>query len=253
MIFQKDTLSDNLKLENKVIKTIISELYYPESPYEFSLIPVEILGNAYEQFLGKTIRITSSNSIKIEEKPEVRKAGGVYYTPQYIVDYIVENTLGKLIEGKAPKEISKIKILDPACGSGSFLLGAYDYLLRYHKEYYINWYNREKTKSKTKVWKKNSPLTPDGNLSTNEKKRILVNNIYDVDIDANALEVTKLSLLLKCLEGETEVSIEQQLKLFNKKVLPDVDENIKCGNSLVDMDYIQLFGKEDIKKIKPFH
>ncbi|MCX7998646.1 MAG: Eco57I restriction-modification methylase domain-containing protein, partial [Leptospiraceae bacterium] len=97
------------------------------------------------------------------------------------------------------------------------------------------------------------PLTPDGNLSTNEKIRILLNTIYCVDIYANSVEVTKLSLLLKCLEGETEASIEQQLKLFNEKVLPDIDENIKCGNSLVDMDYIQLFGKEDIKKIKPFH
>ena len=69
-------------------------------------------------------------------KPEVRKAGGVYYTPQYIVDYIVKNTVGKLIEGKTPKEISQIKIVDPACGSGSFLIGVYDCLLKYHNNYY---------------------------------------------------------------------------------------------------------------------
>ena len=100
--FKKDQISKNLKIENKVIKTIINELYYPESPYEFSVLSVEILGSAYEQFLGKVIRITPSHHAKIEEKPEVRKAGGVYYTPQYIVEYIVKNTVGKLIDGKTP-------------------------------------------------------------------------------------------------------------------------------------------------------
>ena len=72
----------------------------------------------------------------MEEKPEVRKAGGVYYTPTYIVDYIVKNTVGKLLEGKTPKEAASLKILDPACGSGSFLLGAYQYLLDWHTKWY---------------------------------------------------------------------------------------------------------------------
>lgn len=134
--FKKDRISEGLNLDNKVIKTIISELYYPESPYEFSVLSVEILGSAYEQFLGKQIRISDAHRVTIEDKPEVRKAGGVYYTPQYIVEYIVKNTVGNLIENKSPKEISKIKIVDPACGSGSFLIGAYQYLLDFHKDYY---------------------------------------------------------------------------------------------------------------------
>jgi type I restriction-modification system DNA methylase subunit len=66
----------------------------------------------------------------------VRKAGGVYYTPQYIVEYIVENTIGKLIDGKTPEQVADIKIVDPACGSGSFLIGAYDYLQKWHLNYY---------------------------------------------------------------------------------------------------------------------
>ncbi len=94
----KDKISRNLVVENKIIKNVISDLYYPQSPYEFSVLSVEILGSAYEQFLGKQIRIDAAHRAKIEEKPEVRKAGGVYYTPQYIVDYIVKNTVGKLIE-----------------------------------------------------------------------------------------------------------------------------------------------------------
>lgn len=245
--FKKDKISKNIQIENKVIKTIVNELYYPESPYEFSVLSVEILGSAYEQFLGKTITIDKAYRAKIEEKPEVRKAGGVYYTPQYVVDYIVQNTVGKLIENKTPKEVSKIKIVDPACGSGSFLIGAYQYLLNWHKNFYSD--NGKQSKGK-----KDNPLTPEGNLTTAEKKRILLNNIFGVDIDVNAVEVTKLSLLLKCMEGETEASIASQLRLFNERILPTLDENIKSGNSLVDTDFYdsQLdFGEEN--KIKPFN
>ncbi len=242
----KDKISKTLVVENKILKKIINELYYPESPYEFSVLSVEILGSAYEQFLGKTILIDKSHRAKIEEKPEVRKAGGVYYTPQYIVDYIVKNTVGHLIEGKTPKEIDKIKIADPACGSGSFLIGAYQYLLDYHKNYY--------TENGTKIGKKDSPITPEGSLTSNEKKRILLNNIYGVDIDTNAVEVTKLSLLLKCMEGETETTIAQQYKLWQERILPTLDDNIKSGNSLIDTDFYDTkldFGED--KKVKPFN
>lgn len=244
--FNKDKISEHLKIDNKVIKTIITELYYPESPYEFSVLSVEILGSAYEQFLGKVIRITPAHHAKIEEKPEVRKAGGVYYTPQYVVEYIVKNTVGKLIENKTPKKISKIKIVDPACGSGSFLIGAYQYLLDWHKDYYSE-------NGKPSKGKKDNPLTPEGNLTTAEKKRILLNNIFGVDLDVNAVEVTKLSLLLKCMEGETSASIAHQLSMFHERVLPTLDENIKDGNSIIDTDFYgdKLdFGEN--KKIKPF-
>jgi type I restriction-modification system DNA methylase subunit len=243
---KKDTISEKLHIDNKVLKSIVNEMYYPESPYEFSVISVEILGSAYEQFLGKVIRITPAHHAKIEDKPEVRKAGGVYYTPQYVVDYIVKNTVGKLIEGKTPKQVAAVKICDPACGSGSFLIGAYQFLLDFHKEYYIS--------KGIQSGKKESPLNPDGNLTSFEKKRILLNNIYGVDIDTNAVEVTKLSLLLKCLEGETETTIAQQQKLWNERILPTLDNNIKSGNSLVDIDYYASeldFGGE--KRIKPFN
>ncbi len=245
--FQKDMLSSTVDVENKVIKTIISELYYPECPYEFSVLPVEILGNAYEQFLGKVIRLTPAHIAKIEEKPEVRKAGGVYYTPQYIVDYIVKNTVGKLLEGQTPQTAEKLRIVDPACGSGSFLLGAYQYLLDWHLDYFSTHGTRRSRGLKEDV------LTPDGHLTTQIKKRILLHNIYGVDIDPQAVEVTRLSLLLKCLEGETEASIKQQLSLWNERVLPTLDDNIKCGNSLIDLDFYE--GKLDFgdeRKVRPF-
>ena len=240
--FKKDKLGHQLKIKNKTLKTIISQLYYPECPYEFSVLSVEILGSAYEQFLGKTITINNRGKADIEFKPEVRKAGGVYYTPQFVVDYIVANTIGNLCENKTPNQVAEIKIVDPACGSGSFLLGAYQYLLNWHKDYYLKNPNKK------------NPITPEGNLTTPEKKKILLNNIYGVDIDANAVEVTKLSLLLKCMEGETQASIAHQMKMFNERVLPTLDENIKSGNSLIDTDYYDNeldFGDE--RKIKPFN
>lgn len=232
--FSKDSISSSIEIDNKVIKEIINELYYPLSPYEFSVISVEIIGNAYEQFLGKTITIGKNHSAKIELKPEVRKAGGVYYTPEYIVDYIVANTVGEAIKGKKPEEIANIKILDPACGSGSFLLGAYKYLLNYHIEYYNKIKDRAKFKgSKEDVIKEN------GDLTIWIKKQILRNNIFGVDIDSNAVEVTKLSLLMKCLEGESPASIQNNQDLFNERALPSLEDNIKCGNSLIGNDFYE--------------
>ncbi|MCD6216536.1 type I restriction enzyme HsdR N-terminal domain-containing protein, partial [bacterium] len=72
----QDTLTPNIRIDDKIIKEILARLYYPESPYEFSFMPAEILGNVYEQFLGKVIRLTKGHQAKVEEKPEVRKAGG---------------------------------------------------------------------------------------------------------------------------------------------------------------------------------
>jgi len=245
--FNEDKITPGLTIDDKVIKSIIKDLYYPNCEYEFSVMPADILGSVYERFLGKTIRLTKGHQAKIEEKPEVRKAGGVYYTPKYVVDYIVENTVGKLIEGKTPKQVEKIKICDPACGSGSFLIGAYQYLLEWHLKYYID--NPPKKK-------KDNSLTPDGNLTTAEKKRILLNNIFGVDIDAQAVEVTKLNLLLKALEGETQASINQQMQLFHERVLPNLGNNIKCGNSLIGSDFyddqLELF-PEQMKKINAFN
>lgn len=245
--FENGCVTEKLKLEDKVIKGIIEDLYPPKSDYAFSIMPVEILGNAYEQFLGKVIRITSGHNIRIEEKPEVRKAGGVYYTPQYVVDYIVEQTIGKLIEGKSPKEIEKIKIVDPACGSGSFLLGAYKYLLNYHQNYYF------KKSSKSKE------LNEDGTLTTAEKRKILTNNIFGVDLDENAVEVSKLSVLLKCMEGETASSVKQQITMHHTRVLPDLDKNIVNGNSLIGYEFAEEeleLDKEEKKelehRVKPF-
>jgi len=112
-----DTLTLSLTIDDKPLQDILKNLYYPESPYVFREIPSDILGQVYERFLGKVIRLTAGHRAKVEEKPEVRKAGGVYYTPTFIVENIVKNTVGKLLEGKTPKEVARLKFLDPACGA----------------------------------------------------------------------------------------------------------------------------------------
>lgn len=252
-----DELTLSLKIDDKVLKDIIKGLYPPESPYEFSVFPAEILGQVYEQFLGKVIRLTAGHQAKVEEKPEVKKAGGVYYTPAYIVDYIVQHTVGKLCEGpsassgqgKTPKQIEKLRILDPACGSGSFLIGAYTYLLNYHRDWYIkdgpDKHRKELFQTVGGEWR----------LTTQEKKRILLNNIYGVDIDSQAVEVTKLSLLLKVLEGESDETLKRQLSFVKERALPDLGRNIKCGNSLIGTDYFEgqlLPDEEAMRRINPF-
>jgi predicted type IV restriction endonuclease len=222
-----DEITLSLQLDDKPLKDILKDLYYRNSPYEFSVLPADILGQVYEQFLGKVIRLTSAGQAKVEDKPEVKKAGGVYYTPTYIVDYIVRQTIDRVVEGKTPKQIEKIRVLDPACGSGSFLIGAYQYLLDWHLNAYASDDPERHAKGR-------APKIRQGangwRLTTAERKRILLAHIHGVDIDAQAVEVTKLSLLLKVLEGESDDSLASQFPLFRERVLPDLDANIQCGN-----------------------
>jgi hypothetical protein len=262
-----DELTLALDLDDKLLRDILRGLYYPESPYQFSVISADILGQVYEQFLGKIIRLTPGHRAEVDDKPEVKKAGGVYYTPTYIVDYIVRQTVGKLLEeyggnssqrasgvppevldsstaGKMPaarcnailNRVSKLRILDPACGSGSFLIGAYQFLLDWHLQFYlanspVKWAKGGKPAlvQAGKSWK----------LTIAERKRILLANIYGVDIDTQAVEVTKLSLLLKVLEGETGQTLQTIFRLFQERALPDLGDNIKCGNSLIGPDFYQ--------------
>jgi len=275
-----DTLTLSLQIDDKPLKDIIKRLYYPDSPYEFSVLPAEILGQVYEQFLGKVIRLTEGHRAVVEDKPEVKKAGGVKYTPVYIVDAIVKKTLGPTLEGKTPLAMVLISVLDPACGSGSFLIVAYQYLLDWHREWYLKnlvpllesgmkpsspEVRRMLPGAKnepSKKGRKNEPELPvfqgrggEWRLTTAERKRILLNNIYGVDIDRQAVEVTKLSLLLKVLEGENDETISKQLKLFQERALPDLGDNIKCGNSLIGWDILEdnpNLTQEEIERINPF-
>ncbi len=251
--FEADRLTPKLKVDDKVLAAIIKSLYYPQCPYAFNLLPADILGNVYEQFLGKVIRVTDGGRAKVEDKPEVKKAGGVYYTPSYIVDYIVRNTVGKQVEGKGPKQLRGFRVLDMACGSGSFLLGAYQHLLDHHLRWYTN--NGPEKNDDAMRQAAGAAGQPEWRLTIAEKKRILTEHVFGVDIDRQAVEVTKLSLLLKVLEGETDETVGQQMQLFHERALPNLDNNIKCGNSLIGPDYFAgrlLPDQEEMQRINPF-
>jgi len=245
---------ENVTVSNKVARSVITDLQPENSPYNFAVLPVEILGTIYERFLGRVVR-TTDKRVTIEEKPEVRKAGGVYYTPQYIVDYIVKNTVGKIVENReqgvaTPADVAKLKILDPACGSGSFLLGAYDYLINWHKDYFAR-AGREK-RDRESFYKDESGQI---RLTAKLKREILKNNLFGVDIDPQAVEVTRFSLSLKALEDLREGELTEERSLFHQTVLPDLSQNIKCGNSLIGMDYFagKMFpDATEMKRVNPF-
>ena len=239
--FDRDPITPSLEIDDKVIKGIVAQLY-ERSPYDFSAIPVEILGNVYEQFLGRVIHLTDGHQARVKDKPAVKKAGGVFYTPSFIVKHIIDRSLGPLCKGKTPKQLKSLRVLDPACGSGSFLLQAYQLLLDEH----LAWYETHDPASH----KKEVFLGPGKKwrLTTAEKHAILLSSIYGVDIDTQAVEVSKLSLLLKVLEGETAQTI-RQFGLFGERALPSLERNIRCGNSLIEPGHMKgLFTDEEERR-----
>jgi hypothetical protein len=335
--------SEKLIIGDEWLAGFIGELSADESPYLFSEIPVEILGSVYERFLGKVVR-PAGRGITIEEKPEVRKAGGVYYTPRYIVDYIVEQTAGKLLdeiaggsagfsplqrsstessgenpepagsstvkrpEGRAPlkdfeKKTAALRLLDPACGSGSFLIRAFERVCE-HWQKRLTANLREavgtsrcdvparasqssaggseiplaksgeapagsaqranptaEEKSARAAWEKKhralcwvDPETNDVHLTVALKRQILTQNIYGVDLDSAAVEVTQLSLYLKMLENENRTTLQRQRELLADEteiaLLPPLQDNIKCGNSLIASDFSMM--PEDLVRVHAF-
>ncbi len=254
IVFKEHAVLDSLsfRADNEVFADICRRLSDEHSPYDFDAIPIHILGSIYERFLGKVI-VATDKRVRVEDKPEVRKAGGVYYTPEYIVRYIVENTVGKLIDGKTPEQIAKMRFADIACGSGSFLLGIYDLLLNYHGTYY----NQNPAKAR-----KADCIERDGKLflSLLKKREILLNNIYGVDIDSQAVEVCQLSLYLRLLKDETTATARQSLLDFEhaaqmKRLLPDLSKNIVSGNSLIGTDILEgkLFSSDEERKLNPMN
>ncbi len=249
----EDELTPTLQIDDLTLSQIIVSLYKP-NPFNFAVMPIEILGQVYEQFLGKVIRVSTRDPItgvkvprraEIEEKPEVRKAGGVYYTPSYIVNAIVEQTLRPLCDGKTARQLDALRVLDPASGSGSFLIGAYAWLLSWHLEFYTRDPDKHLKGKDAPIFAKSDPQDASKKiyrLTTREKKRILINNIYGVDIDRQAVEVTKLSLLLRVLEDESS----EGLKLLSEPALPDLDNNIRCGNSLIGPDFYDADDMDDL-------
>ena len=240
-----DELTPNLRVSNKALCDIVGELYWPSSPYDFSALSADILGQVYERFLGREIRLTAGHQARVTEKPEVKKQGGVYYTPEWVVKHIVARAVGDALRGRSHSQARKLRVLDPACGSGSFLLGAYQFLL--------DWHLAEYGANPAPHLRAGRILKDDRGglrLSLAERRAILMANLWGVDKDEQAVEVTKLSLMLKCLEGESAGSIGNP-RALGMRALPDLSRNIRAGNSIIAPDfYPGLVAPRDDREVK---
>ena len=246
----KPHFCEELIVSDSWIDSFLRAIGDDESPYLFNSIPIEILGTIYERFLGKVIKPTGKGTI-YQEKLQTRKLQAAYYTPRYIVDYIVEQTVGKLLEGKRPQETLKLKVLDPACGSGSFLIRAYERIC----EHWLKWLTSLECSKRPKDLCWTDKETNDVHLMPSLKRKILTSNIYGVDIDPSAVEVTQLSLYLKMLENESRATLQLELDFKDEPILPPMHNNIKCGNSLIDTSYFiktQNDNVPDVQQIRPF-
>ena len=229
--FRNDKLSLGIIISDDILAEIIKDLYYPKSPYVFSVVESNILGQIYEMFLTERIETVGKKKIEMVKKPEVSHDLGVVSTPHFVVQEIVRRTINRLCKGRTPEEISRMRFGDLACGSGSFLLEAFEFLLDYH----LNWYVENKTLDK--IYKGEGDLWY---LTLEEKKRILLSNIFGVDIDPNAAEVTKFGLLIKLIEDETAATIDASVHKPGQRALPSLDANVKCGNSVVDETFFRF-------------
>ncbi|MCY9110898.1 N-6 DNA methylase [Bacillus atrophaeus] len=209
-------------LNNQIIMDIVNKLYRPQSPYEFAVIEANVLGEIYENFLSEKLYIKEDETIGLTKKAE-NVNRDVVSTPTEIVKYMVNKTLAPIIEGKTPQVILEIKIADIACGSGVFLLEVLDYLI----QYCTNWYKDHDPEHLI------SGEDGVGHIPFEDKKEILTSCIYGIDIDPNAVEAAKFSLLIRLLDNETIPTLER----YNE-ILPKLDENIQAGNSLVQSDYL---------------
>lgn len=228
---------DRLTVSDAVIINIFQSLYYPNNSYEFGVIDPYIIGQIYELFLDEALVIREDGHIEAQEKPEVIDSQGAVNTPKNITDIIVEETLSPLYEGKRPEEVARYRIADICCGSGNFLLSAFEYIINYHIEYYLN-HDKDNAERSGSIYQ-----LPGGSnyvLSYEKKRLILQNNIFGVDIDPLAVEVAKFSLLLKALENSSLEEAEAFHQRTHLRILPNLDENIKNGNSLVNMSYAQF-------------
>ena len=211
---------DELDTEHEPIRVTIEGLYGTRNgsiEYDFSAIDADVLGGAYEQYLGQLAkaspvpraRLQAEDALRQAEHADTRqfrKANGVYYTPKWVVRLIVEGTLGRVLDERTPEEVRNIRVLDPACGSGSFLVEAFRLLASY--------------------WCRTEPPV-DSAAELAQRVGILHDNVFGVDLDPAAVEIAQLNLLLTAL--------------YERSLLPDLAANVVCGNSLIDRDRADAF------------
>lgn len=232
-LFQRINAVHEINISNAVFDLLLQHLYYP-SPYRFDVIPTKLLSDIYEIFLSKKL-IIEVDAVKDEIKSEYLKTKGAVSTPQYIVREIIKRTIqkNKLIDAGLEKILS-FKILDIACGSGVFAIEAYDYL----EDIFIELYDITRNPDFAQYFFVNENAIIINLLG---KKTIMDNCIFGVDIDPEAVEVTKMSLSLKIVDTIEYLESYNEIGIFGCKILNGIGNNIKCGNSLVEPDISEIF------------
>lgn len=211
---------------------IIRQLYFPESPYSFTVLSSDILGRIYEIFLAEKLAVVDGE-LKIVKKPENAERD-IVTTPNFVVREILHQTAAEIIQGKTANEINNLKCADIACGSGAFLLELYQLLYDSLVDYYFENDRSKLVQTSIDTYK----------LPYEMKRNLLVNCIYGVDKDFNAVEACKFGLLLKLLEDEDVNSLSS----FHP-ILPDLSNNIFYGNSLLSTADVPA---DDAFEINPF-
>jgi len=206
---------DKIGIRNEILLEVIEGLYLPKgriAEYDFNTIEDDVLGQIYEKYLGYVLK-TSETRARGEEEIAHRHEQGIYYTPTSITNYIVKNTIGHILKN-SNVEINNIRVLDPACGSGSFLIKAFNFINNYY------------TKNGDDIQIKLDSV--DTNIPLSKKSEIIRNDLYGVDLDSRAVEIAKLNLLLK-LANKSLRKIKDK-----KEIMPLLEKNVKVGNSLID-------------------
>ncbi|MCI8347628.1 MAG: N-6 DNA methylase [Bacilli bacterium] len=241
-LFFKFKKLDELKISNlSLFEDFINSLYYP-SPYKFDIIPTSVISNIYEDFLSKELLPRNGTLVECL-KEDYTKTNGAVPTPKYIVDGIVSLCIDTS-SFKSIGELLKIKILDPCCGSGIFMVSALQELCsvcielfkngKYEKEY-ENWFVND-----DEIY-----------LTMNAKRQLIINCIYGIDYDLNAVEVTKMSLALKIID-DTPINLLKTVGAFDQNILHSIQKNILLGNTLVEKN-IEGLSTDELISIRPIN
>lgn len=219
-LFAPDEILDNLKIKDSAWSDVIKL-----AGYDFeSDLNVNILGHIFEQSLNDLEQIKAEiDGIEQDNKKSKRKKDGIFYTPEYITRYIVEQTIGKYLE-ENPDKLETIKILDPACGSGAFLNQAHSFLQQQYKIRTEERINATRLNNRAKGQEVTALNLFEHSNIADTNRSILLNNLYGVDLNSESTEITKLALWLKTAQKD--------------QPLQNLDKNIKCGNSLIDDETI---------------
>ena len=234
-MFSKDEKFDQILLPDELFVSFINKIYYPY-PYKFDAIPTKVIAKIYEEFLAYSLCV-KNGTVVTELKEDYVKTNGAISTQEFIADAICRETI-TLDKYKSIDDILKSKVLDPCCGSGVFLLAAYEVFASALME----------LTSQSNKW----CVVEDGKkyLTIQAKQEIMKNCLFGIDCDPTAVEVTKMSLALKVVDDTNELYLSE-IGAFGEKILKDIHSNVIIGNTLVDTD-IQCKANE-VKYIRPLN